>query len=123
MALEGRVKPHHRFVLTELLCEIDNLDDTIARFDEQIQEYARPFEEAIQHLDTRRSKKKAIMAVAHSFLVIAYHLIQRHEDYRELGGDYFEKRRPETTAKHLIKRLEGLGYAVTVQAPTAVTAA
>jgi len=51
-ALEGRVKPHHRFVLTELLCQIDNLDEALARFDEQIQEYCRPFEEAVQHLDT-----------------------------------------------------------------------
>jgi transposase len=32
-ALDGRVKPHHRFVLTELLCQIDGLDETIARFD------------------------------------------------------------------------------------------
>lgn len=32
-ALEGRVKPHHRFVLTELLCQIDNLDEAIAPFD------------------------------------------------------------------------------------------
>jgi hypothetical protein len=72
-----------------------------------------------ERLAARRGKKKAIMAVAHSILVIAYHLIQRHEDCRELGGDYFEKRRPQTTAKHLIKRLEGLGYTVTVQAPMA----
>jgi len=43
-ALEGRVKPHHRFVLSELLCQIDNLDEAIARFDEQIEEYCRPFE-------------------------------------------------------------------------------
>jgi len=75
-----------------------------------------------QRLAARRGKKKAIMAVAHSIMVIAYHLIQRHEDYRELGGDYFEKRQPEATAKHLIKRLEGLGYTVTVQAPTAAAA-
>ncbi len=49
-------------------------------------------------LAARRGKKKAIMAVAHSILVIAYHLIQRHEDYHDLGGDYFDKRRPEATA-------------------------
>ena len=51
-ALEGRVKPHHRFVLTELLCQIDSLDETIVRFDEQIEEYCRPFEEAVTLLDT-----------------------------------------------------------------------
>jgi transposase len=51
-ALEGRVKPHHRFVLSELLCQIDSLDDTIARFDAQIQAIYGPFEEAVGLLDT-----------------------------------------------------------------------
>ncbi len=51
-ALEGRVKPHHRFVLTELLCQIDSLDETIARFDEQVREACVPFEEAVELLDT-----------------------------------------------------------------------
>ena len=39
-ALEGRVKPHHRFVLSELLSQIDNLDETIARFDAEIEKSA-----------------------------------------------------------------------------------
>jgi len=51
-ALEGQVKAHHRFVLTELLCQIDSLDETIARFDEQIEDYCRPFEEVVELLDT-----------------------------------------------------------------------
>ena len=46
-ALEGRVQGHHRFVLTELLCQIDNLDETIARFDAQIEAYCAPDEEAV----------------------------------------------------------------------------
>jgi transposase len=205
-ALEGRVKSHHRFILMELLCQIDNLDETIARFDEQIKTYCAPFEEAVALLDTipgvgrtvaevivseigtdmsrfptaahlaawagvapgnnesagkrrsgktrkgnrplcsalnqaanaashtkdnylsaqyrrlvgRRGKKKAIVAVEHSILVIAYHLIERKEAYRDLGGDYFDKRRPEATAKHLVKRLEQLGYEVTLQQPVSV---
>jgi transposase len=41
--------------------------------------------------------------------------MQRHEPYRELGGDYFDKQRPDTTAKRLVKRLERLGSAVTLQ--------
>jgi transposase len=36
-ALDGRIKPPHRLVLTEVLCQIDSLDDTMARFDAQIQ--------------------------------------------------------------------------------------
>jgi len=200
-ALQGRMKSHHRFVLTELLCQIDGLDETITRFDAQIAEACRPFEEGVALLDTipgvgretaeiivseigidmsrfpsahhlaawagvapgnnesagkRRSgktrkgdkplgtalnqaanaasrttntylsaqyhrlarrlgRKKAIVAVAHSILIIAYHLLQRHEPYRDLGADYFDTRRPEVTAKHLVQRLQHLGYQVALQ--------
>ena len=70
----------------------------------------------------RRGQKKAIVAVAHSILVIAYHIIKRKEPYRDLGGDYFDKRRPEATAKRLMKRLEQLGFQVTVElSPVSVT--
>jgi transposase len=48
--------------------------------------------------------------VAHSILVISYHIIQRKEPYRELGGDYFDQRRPEATANRLLNRLQHLGY-------------
>jgi transposase len=51
-AVEGRVKPHHRLVLTELLRQIDRLDETIARFDTRIQEICGPVEEAVGLLDT-----------------------------------------------------------------------
>jgi transposase len=200
-ALDGRVKPHHRFVLTELLCQIDGLDDTIARFDAQIQAICGPFEEAVGLLDTipgiarhtaemivaeigtdmsrfpsadhlaswagvapgnyesagkrasgktrkgnrflrttlvqaahvaartkgtylsaqyrrlagRRGKKRAILALAHSMLIMAYYMIQRQEPYREVGADFFDRLQPEDTARRLIKRLEGLGYQVTLQ--------
>jgi transposase len=63
----------------------------------------------------RRGKKKAIVAVAHSILVIAYHLIQRKEPYRELGGNYFDQHNPEAVSKRLVKRLEKLGYQVSLQ--------
>ncbi len=51
-ALEGRVKSHHRFILTELLYQIDGLDETIEHFDQQIAEHCGPFEEVVVHLDT-----------------------------------------------------------------------
>ena len=54
-ALDGRVQAHHRFILSELLCQIDSLDDTIARFDaaiEQACEAEAPFAEAVERLDT-----------------------------------------------------------------------
>jgi len=204
-ALEGRVKAHHRFILAELLCLLDGVEESIERFNEQIRAYCEPYAEAITLLDTipgvgretaeiivseigtdmtrfpdadhlaswagvapgnnesagkrrsgktrkgnkalgvalnhaahsaartkdtylsaqyhrlagRRGKKRAIMAVEHSILVMAYHMIQRQEPYRELGGEYFDKRRPQATAKRLVKRLEQLGYQVSLQASPA----
>jgi transposase len=208
-ALEGRVKPHHRFILTELLCQIDRLEPTLSRFNERIEEHCRPFEEAVALWDTipgvartaaeiivseigvdmsrfasaehlsawagvapgndesagkrrsgktrkgnraltaaltqaahaaartkntylsaqyhrlaaRRGKKRAILAVAHSILVIGYHLVQRHEPYRELGADYFDRCRPQVTANRLVRRLERLGYHVTLPEQPAHAAA
>ncbi|MEA5503761.1 hypothetical protein VB735_11690 [Halotia wernerae UHCC 0503] len=42
-------------------------------------------------------------------------LISRQETYKDLGADYFDKQRPESVTKRLIKRLEKLGYQVTVE--------
>jgi len=71
----------------------------------------------------RRGQKKAIVAVAHSIFVITYHMIKRKESYRELGGDYFDKRRPEATAKRLVKRLEQLDFTVSLEQASAPLAA
>jgi transposase len=200
-ALHGRVKPHHRFVLAELLCQIDGLDETITRFDEQIQAYCAPFEEAVVRWDgipgvsrcsaeiivsevgvdmdrfptaghcaawagvapgnnesagkrrsgrsrpgnkalrsvliqaahaaahtkgtylsaqyhrlaARRGKKRAILAVAHSILIIGYNLVKHKDIYRELGGNYFDQIKPQATIQRLLKRLEDLGCQLTIQ--------
>jgi transposase len=65
-ALDGRVKPHHRLVLTELLCQLDSLDDTMARFDAQIQAICGPFDEAVELLETMPgvARRTAEMMVA-----------------------------------------------------------
>jgi transposase len=73
-----------------------------------------------RRLAARRGKKKAIVALEHTILVIAYHLIQRKEPYRELGGNYFDNRRPVATAKRLVKRLEQLGFSVALQQLTPI---
>ena len=51
-ALAGRVQPRHRFLVAELLCQIASLEEAIARFDDEIEDYCRPFEEAVALLDT-----------------------------------------------------------------------
>lgn len=198
-ALEGRVRPHQRFILAQLLGQIDSIDETIECFEQQIEQYCRPFEKAVELIDSipgiarrtaeiivaeigtdmtrfptaqhlaawaglapgnyesggkklssstrkgnrvlrtilvqaahalartktylaaqfrrisgRRGKKRAAVAVAHSILKIAYHLISRQEVYQDLGADYFDQQRPESVKKRLVKRLEKLGYQVTI---------
>lgn len=63
----------------------------------------------------RRGKKKAVVAVAHSILVIAYHLLKDGTTYRDLGHDYFDKRDTAHLQQRLIARLESLGLRVTVE--------
>jgi len=200
-ALVGHIAPHQCFLLTELLAQIDGLDETIARFDDAIarQCAASEQEAIIQLLDTipgvgramaellvaevgvdmtrfptpghlaawagvapgnneragrqrsgrtrtgnawlqtalvqaahgaarmrgtalaakyqrvaaRRGAKRAIMAVAHRLLIIAYHVIARREPYRELGADYLERRHAPATVDRLVRRLQQLEVAVT----------
>jgi transposase len=200
-ALDGRVKPHHRVVLTERLSQLDSLDETIARFDAQLPAICGPFDEAVERLDTipgvarrtaerlvaelgtdmtrvpsadhlaawagvapgnhesagqrtsgktrtgnrflrttlvhaahaaartrstylraqyrrlaaRRGNKRAMLAVAHAMLVMAYDMLQRREPYRDAGANFFDRLQPEDTARRLVKRLESLGYQVTLQ--------
>jgi transposase len=63
----------------------------------------------------RHGHNKAIVAVAHSILVIAYHILQRREPYNELGGDYFvERQQKDAYQRRLVKQLERMGYAVSL---------
>jgi transposase len=63
------------------------------------------------------------MAVAHAILVIAYHMIQRREPYRDLGANYFDERQKVSTANRLTRRLEKLGYRVLITPPTSTSLA
>jgi transposase len=63
----------------------------------------------------RRGKKKAIIAVGHSILVIIYHLLDQRVSYKELGGNFFDERDRQATQKRLVRRLEQLGYHVELQ--------
>jgi transposase len=69
----------------------------------------------------RRGPGKATIAVGHSILVIAYHVLLTGQSYRELGGDYFlQRQNPDVQRRRLVAQLERLGYAVTLQ-PAAAT--
>ncbi|WP_127528351.1 IS110 family transposase [Paenibacillus alginolyticus] len=72
-----------------------------------------------RRIAARKGGRKAAVAVAHAIMKIAYHLLTRNEDYRDLGADYFEKRQQDFIVKQSVRRLENLGFTVTIAAPNA----
>jgi transposase len=204
LALQGRVRDHHRFLLKEFLDEGRALGTRIRRIEEEIDRHMVPFEEAVtlwqsipgmdrltacnlvaelgvnmaqfpsaQHLASwaglcpgnnesagkrmsattrqgnkwlrrtlcqaawavtrkkdcylsaqfrrlaaRRGMKRAVMAVAHTMLIIAYTMLKTGRSYHELGGNYLEQINKDQLQRYFVKRLQKLGLTVTV-APAA----
>lgn len=204
-ALEGHVRPHHRFLLQQFLDHLAHLEEQIAAYDRQIGEAIAPFltpenearldkvpgvnrrtiEVAVAEMGTdmshfpteghlcswtgicpgneesagkrkrtriklgnkwlksalvesaraaartkdsyfraqyarlaaRRGRNRAAVAVGHSLLVVLYHLMKNPEsEYQDLGVAYFDQRNPARQVKHLVKRLNSLGFDVTLTA-------
>jgi hypothetical protein len=69
-----------------------------------------------RRLAARRGAKRAALAVAHTILVIAYHIIRNGTVYEDLGGNYFDERDRERTIRRAVHRLERLGCKVSVEA-------
>ena len=74
------------------------------------------------HLRPRLGEKKAVVAVAHSVLVIIYHVLAKGEPYQDLGPDYFHKQGKEQQARRFVRQLEALGYRVELASQEEVTA-
>jgi transposase len=201
------LRPHHQFLLVELLAQLDYLEEAAERVSSNIQEYTALFQQELEQLDTipginrtqaetllaeagadmsrfptanhlaswagvcpghdesagkrrsgkirkgspwlrtalveaahgasrtkntylgaqyrrlatRRGKKKALVAIAHSILVIVYHVLSRKEPYHDLGSNYFDERDRVRVEKRLNNRLECLGYHVTLEPVGAAT--
>jgi transposase len=73
-------------------------------------------------LAARRDKAKAAVAVGRTILQMAYHMLTRNEEYREIGANYLDQLDRERTAKRLVKRLQALGYIVIVKEQPATVA-
>jgi len=86
------------------------------------------FKSRYHRLAARRGKKRAIVAVAHSILTSAWHILTYRQPYQELGGDYFrqpyqelggdyfDQRRKEAKVSYLTRQLEKLtGGAVRIE--------
>ena len=63
----------------------------------------------------RRGKKRALVALGHKILIMCYHILKYKRPYKELGVDYLDQRRKDKIARSYIKRLNHLGYEVTLQ--------
>ena len=205
LALQGKFRDHHRFMLKQLLSHLDHLDQQIGQFTIRIEELMVPFvDEDLQnkldaipgvdvttiqnvvaeigtnmdqfpsdaHLASwagmcpgneesagkrkrskttkgnrwlrraltqaawaathtndsylgaqyhrlvgRRGKKRALVALGHTVLVIIYHILKYRVDYHDLGPDYFLRLEPDRQKRYHVKRLEQLGYEVQLLTP------
>ena len=70
-------------------------------------------------LAARPGTSRAALAVAHSILFIACHLLERGTDYHDLGPDYFDERDRQATQRRLVRRLEGMGFKVSLESAAA----
>jgi transposase len=68
-----------------------------------------------RRIAARRGKKRALVAVGHSILVIVYHILTRRQPYQDLGPTYFDERNRQRVEQRLVRRLERLGYVVNLQ--------
>jgi transposase len=200
-ALEGRFRPHHAFLLRQILAKIDFLEETIAHLTQEIDARVAPFEPMLTALDTipgvdriaaisivaetggdmrrfpsaahlcswgamcpgqnesagkrrsgktrkgnrylrrtliqsalastrkrdcalqsryhrvkrQRGHKKAVVAVGHQILEIAYYVMRDGVSYQELGADYFDRRHHERAVRRHVKQLEAMGFHVTIE--------
>lgn len=70
---------------------------------------------ALYHrLRARGGPKKAIVAVQHAILVALWHMLKHHAPHRDLGPDYFQRQNAERLRRQHVRRLEQLGYEVTL---------
>jgi transposase len=68
-----------------------------------------------RRLAGRRGKKRALVALGHTLLVIIYEVLKNSTTYQDLGADYLDQLEPERLTRYLVKRLERLGHKVTLQ--------
>ena len=200
-ALQGRFRPHHAFLIEQILAKIDFLDETVDRLTAEIDRRFAPFEPMLAALDTipgidrigaisivaetggdmsrfpsaaplvqlgrdvsraerecrqtaqredaqgqpllagtliqaglaatrsngtalqaryrrvkrQRGHKKAVIAVGHQILEIAYYVMRDGVTYEELGADYFDRRHAERAVRRHVRQLEALGFQVTIE--------
>jgi transposase len=90
-----------RAILGEVVCAIERTKNNY-------------LQAQLSRLTRRIGKQKARVAVAHSVLTVIYHMLKEGRDYADLGGDYFDKLDRTRIERQHVRRLEQLGYIVTL---------
>ena len=67
-------------------------------------------------LAARRGGKRAILAIAHTILRTTYYILRQGTCYQDLGGNYFEHRDSQKVIRRAVRRIENLGYKVSLEA-------
>lgn len=62
-----------------------------------------------RRISRRRGPKRAAIAVAHSILVIAYHILRSGATFEDLGADYFDHLNVARAKRYHLQRLAELG--------------
>lgn len=68
-----------------------------------------------RRLAARRGKKRALVAVGHTILVMVYQMLKNRTPYTDLGPDFFDRLDPQRATRYHVKRLEALGHKVTLE--------
>jgi transposase len=66
-------------------------------------------------LAARRGKKRAVVAVGHTILTAAYHMLRDGKEYADLGASHFDNLNAARLTQHLVRRLQSLGHKVTLE--------
>jgi transposase len=69
-----------------------------------------------RRIAARRGRKKAAIAVGRRILEIAYYVLRDGVAYEELGTNFYDEHKKDVVVRNAVKRLERLGYKVTVEA-------
>ena len=73
------------------------------------------YKDKYHRLRARRGRLRAAMAIAHKILIAAYHMLAGGVPYRELGEAFLDQQARQRTIRHLLHRLNHLGYDVMLQ--------
>ncbi|MEO7015839.1 MAG: IS110 family transposase [Leifsonia sp.] len=67
-----------------------------------------------RRIAARRGPIKAVVAIEHTILVAAWHMLRNGEVYADPGADYYTRIDPQKTKTRAIRQLQNLGYEVTI---------